>query len=106
MLMPGDRRPTEIDPQRRTWPQVHARLALVESGGPQPAISRSIRAGTVFWVTGAARPGLPAVLRASGALRYVVAPGREDARHGAFTVAGCVGRLARSRAPQPLGTVA
>lgn len=105
VLMPGERRPSEIEPERRSWSQVHARLAMVEAGAPPPSISRSVRAGTVFWVTASSRPALPPVLRSGAALRYVVAPGSPTAR-SAFTVAGCVGRLARSRASQQMGAVA
>ena len=105
VLMAGDRRPADVDPERRSWPQVHARLALIEAGGPAPPVSRTVRAGTVFWVTAAARPALPAALRTGIALRYVVHPAADGAR-GAFTVAGCVGRLARARASEPAGAAA
>jgi uncharacterized protein (DUF58 family) len=93
-LLPGDRRPTEIEPDLLSWPQVHARLALVEAGGPPPPVSRTIRSGAVFWVTAAARPALPQALRGGGAPRYVVAPSWPGARAPQFTVAGCDGCLA------------
>jgi uncharacterized protein (DUF58 family) len=104
-LLPGDRRATELDPDLRTWAQVHARLALAEPGGRPPAIGRAARAGVLFWVTAAARPALPPSLRAGVAARYVVAPaGARFARGSggvAFTVSGCEGHRvsARMRAP-------
>ncbi len=107
VLLPGDRRPTEIERDLRGWPQVHARLALVEAGSPATAISRTVRSGSVFWVTAAERPALPAPLRGGGARRYVVAP----ADHGApgrpaFTVSGCEGRLAGARPRRGAAAVA
>lgn len=97
-LLPGDRRPAEIERDLRGWPQVHARLAIVEAGAPQPPISRTIRLGAVLWVTAAARPELPQALRTGGAPRYLVAPGRGAGRP-AFTVAGCEGRRVGARPP-------
>jgi uncharacterized protein (DUF58 family) len=96
-LLPGDRRPAEIEPDLLSWPAVHAKLALVEAGGPAPPVSRTIRSGAVFWVTAAASPTLPQALRSGGAPRYVVAPARPGAATPAFTVAGCEGRLAGTR---------
>lgn len=98
VLLPRERRPAEVDPGRRSWPQIHARLAVVQAGAPPPPVSRSIRAATVFWVTAAARPSLPVALRAGAALRYVVTPAAAAGGGGAFEVGGCVGRPAHSRA--------
>src|SRR5919108_105876 len=61
LLLSGERAPREIDPQLRTWPQAHARLALVRGGGPPPATPRASGAEVVFWVTAAAEP--PAAVR-------------------------------------------
>ena len=79
-LLPGDRRPAEIEPDLRSWPQVHAKLALIEAGGPVPPVSRTIRSGAVFWVTAAERPALPQALRTGAAPRYLVAPAIATAR--------------------------
>lgn len=103
LLLPGDRRASEIDSNLRAWPHLHARLALVESGSAPPAGSRGMRSGAVFWVTAAARPQLPQSLRGGGqALRYLVSParGQTAAAAGAvaFTVAGCEGRAVGVRA--------
>ena len=40
-LLPSDRRATEIEPDLRGWPQVHARLAMVEAGSASPAVTAS-----------------------------------------------------------------
>ena len=90
-LLPSDRRATEIEPDLRGWPQVHARLAMVEAGSASPAVTRAIRSGAVFWVTAAELPALPQALRAGGAPRYLVAPAA--GRAVTFTVAGCEGWL-------------
>ena len=104
-LLPGDRRPAEIEPDLLSWPAVHVRLALVEAGGPPPPVSRTIRSGAVFWVTAAANPTLPQALRSGGAPRYVVAPSRPSVAAPAFTVAGCDGRLAGARSRRAAGRV-
>jgi uncharacterized protein (DUF58 family) len=93
LLMPGDRRPVEIDPDMHGWAALHVRLALVEEVAEPPAASRLQRAGTVFWVVAndAERPptGLE---RAAATVRYLVTPGDAGAGTPAFTVAGCTGR--------------
>jgi uncharacterized protein (DUF58 family) len=98
LLLPGDRRPAKVDAALATWPALHARLALVESGGSTPAPARLERAGAILWVA-ARSPGHAAGVRALGRSlaragageRYVVAPG--PAGPGtAFAVAGCHGR--------------
>ncbi|MQA75054.1 MAG: DUF58 domain-containing protein, partial [Solirubrobacterales bacterium] len=97
LLLPGDRRPTEIEPEMRTWPHVHARLAVVEASAAQPSLSRAFRAGAVFWVTAAARPALPKALRtASSGRRYLVAPLSALGRAPSFEVAGCGGAIAEA----------
>lgn len=108
-LLPGDRRATQIEPDLRAWPQLHARLAVVEAGAPAPVVSRALRGGAVFWVTAAATPALPQALRASGpGQRYLVAPSElvASTAAAAFTVAGCVGTLRGARARRRLGRVA
>jgi uncharacterized protein (DUF58 family) len=104
-LLPGDRRPIEIEPDLRTWAQVHARLALVEAGDPPPAVSRTIRSGAVFWVAGSPRASLPRALRTGGAPRYLVVPATAPEARAEFTVAGCAGRLAGARARRRRGSL-
>jgi uncharacterized protein (DUF58 family) len=107
LLLPDDRRSRELDPQLRTWPELHARLALVESTGAPPIVSRSQR-GDVFWVTANSRlPGRGALGPASG--RYLVAPLPVAGLPVAFTVAGCRAQrlgLARSRGSAAAGRAA
>lgn len=109
-LLPGDRRPAEVEPDLRAWPNLHARLAVVEAGAAPPAISRVLRPGAVFWVTAAASPALPRALRAAGSgPRYLVAPATSAPPYKqavAFTVAGCVGTLHAARPRRALRTAA
>ncbi|HEX8053163.1 MAG TPA: DUF58 domain-containing protein, partial [Thermoleophilaceae bacterium] len=57
LLLPGDRRPTELDPELRSWAALHVRLALIEPDERPPAAGRIERTGAVIWV--AAAPGVP-----------------------------------------------
>jgi uncharacterized protein (DUF58 family) len=101
VLLPGDRRVSEVEPDLHAWPHLHARFALVEAGAGTPAVSRAVRSGAVFWVTATASPALPQALRAGGpGRRYLVAPaGRVAAPNASavFAVAGCVGIAQRGR---------
>ncbi|CAA9500852.1 MAG: hypothetical protein AVDCRST_MAG45-1298, partial [uncultured Solirubrobacterales bacterium] len=98
LLLPGERRPSAIEPTLASWPALHARLAVLEAGG-RPSASERLGRGTVFWVTASAAARLPRGLaRAGAAERYLVAPGPAPAA-AAFEVAGCHGRrLARASA--------
>ena len=95
LLLPGDRRPSAIEPGLASWPALHARLAVLEAGGGRPASERLGR-GTVFWVAAGPSARPPRGLgRAGAAERYLVAPGPPPPG-AAFEVAGCHGRrLAR-----------
>ena len=88
LLLPGERRPTEVARDLRAWPALHVRLALVEADDGAPVAGRLDRGGAIFWVS-ARRSGLaPTALRRSAAgSRYLVAPGAPEA--GALSVAGC-----------------
>ena len=100
LLLPGDRRPSEIEPDLRGWQALHVRLALLAEVAEPPAASRLQRAGTLFWVSPSAGPRLPAGLeRAAASVRYLVTPGDAAAAGAAaFSVAGCTGyRLGRGR---------
>jgi hypothetical protein len=109
-LLPGDRRPTELAPDLRDWPHLHARLAVVEAGAAPAVVNRAARPAGVFWVTAAASPSLPQPLRSGGpGRRYVVAPGRVGGPQGGaavFTVAGCVGALHTARSRRRMGRAA
>jgi uncharacterized protein (DUF58 family) len=103
MLLPGDRRATEVEPDLRSWPTLHARLALLGPEDGPPVAARVERTGAVFWVTAGASAPPAGISRAAAAVRYLVTPtpvaeGRTD-----FTVAGCAvqrldRRVARSAA--------
>jgi len=102
VLLPGDRRATEVEPDMRAWHAVHVRLALVEAGG-LPAAGRLERAGAIYWVTPS--PTVPAgLVRAAARERWLVTPvGGGDGAGGApasaeFVVAGCAGRPLGRRA--------
>jgi uncharacterized protein (DUF58 family) len=97
LLLPGELRPRRLDRTLRAWPDLHARLALVEKRRRPPALRRG-GLGAVYWVSAAADPE-GAVLRAGLTDGYLVTPG--EARAGdAFSVAGCRGRTLR-RAVRP-----
>jgi hypothetical protein len=94
LLIGGTRRALEVDADLHSWPQAHARLALVEPAGTPPAIS-GVRTGVVFWVAGRAGARLPESLRATPSARFLVVPGASS--DAVFTVAGCCGvRAGRS----------
>lgn len=100
LLLPGDRRPTEVDPELRSWPQLHVRLALAEAGDTAPFAGRLERLGAILWVTAmAAAAPPPGLARAAAGARYLVTPAAADGRPASFAVAGCQGyRIgARSR---------
>jgi uncharacterized protein (DUF58 family) len=84
LLLPGEPRPLRIDARLRTWPEAHARLALVRPGAGLGAL-RAPREGTVFCVhAGAAPPPWAARL---GRDAYLVGPAVRGP--AAFEVCGC-----------------
>jgi len=93
VLLPGDRRVTQVGSDLSTWPAVHARLAVVEAGTGAPALGRAPRSGAVIWVTGADLARSPAGLtRAPAAGRILVTPHPLRTLSVTFTVAGCSGQ--------------
>jgi uncharacterized protein (DUF58 family) len=97
LLLPGERRPAEIEPELRGWPGAHARLALVEPATAGPALGPLQRAGAVFWVTARAAPALPPVMRGGSGHRYLIGPSVRGPGAPAFLVAGCEGRRLGAR---------
>jgi uncharacterized protein (DUF58 family) len=94
LLLPGERRALQIDPDLGAWPGAHARLALIEGGAdaPAPSLAFRPRIGPVFYVA-ADRDRLPARLLRGGVL---VLPKEltPAVRHVAsFEVSGCRGYL-------------
>jgi uncharacterized protein (DUF58 family) len=96
LLLPDELRSREVDSKLRSWPELHARLALVEATGAPPTVSRS-QIGDVFWVSAGSRLPRRGALGPAGS-RYLVAPAPIAGQSVAFTVAGC--------GAQPLGPVA
>lgn len=92
LLLPGDRRPSSIEPALVSWPRAHARLALIEDQDLGPVLTGlGARSGPLVYVV--ATPGLrpPRALLSSSGLRILVAPGPQPGRSPLFTVAGCTG---------------
>jgi uncharacterized protein (DUF58 family) len=90
ILLPGDRRPTLLRQDMRSFAEVHARLALLEPSSSYPAVSRRPGSGPVVWVTAShAIPSLPARMGAG----WIVAPHPLAAGAPAeFRVGGCIGQ--------------
>lgn len=102
VLLPGDRRPTLLDADGSSWAAIHARLALVEAGGPPPAAVGQARRGAVVYVAARVVDRLPAALAtAARGARLLVVPGELPGRAPAFTVAGCTGYALRAAAASP-----
>ena len=92
VVLSGQQRAIEIEPDMRAWPGLHARLAILTASSAPPMLARVLRSGTVFWVTAHERPAIPAPLRgAGGAGRFLVFPVDFEPPGAAFTVAGCAG---------------
>jgi uncharacterized protein (DUF58 family) len=108
LLLPGDRRPTTVEPDLIAWPAVHARLAMIEGGPrtPAPALSSArARLGVVFYVAAQPLVRLPAgAYGVARGTRVLVVPDASRSRPS-FAVAGCygyvlhggVGRVAHGR---------
>jgi uncharacterized protein (DUF58 family) len=90
VLLPGDRRPTLLRQDMRSFAEVHARLALLEPASAHPAVSRRPGGGPVVWVTAShAIPSLPLRMGAG----WIVAPHPLAAGAPAeFRVGGCIGQ--------------
>jgi uncharacterized protein (DUF58 family) len=101
LLLPGERRPLQIEPDLGAWPDAHARLAFID-GGPDaaaPSVVMRPRTGMIFYV--AADAGrLPATLLRGGqrAAVLVIPQDLTPAVRCApsFEVGGCRGYLLSS----------
>ncbi|HVF78470.1 MAG TPA: DUF58 domain-containing protein [Solirubrobacteraceae bacterium] len=92
VLLPGDRRPTDLGETLAGWAQLHARLALVGPGAAPSLSSVAARRGPIVFVSARMRARVPQALGpAHGARRVLVVPGELPSRHPTFTVAGCTG---------------
>jgi uncharacterized protein (DUF58 family) len=94
LLLPGESEVLGIDGGLRSWPQVHARLALVDPDRPVPAHPPS-GGTTIFWVSPAGSVRAGRVGRDRHRDGYLVTPAEILGVIPAFHVAGCRGyRLA------------
>jgi uncharacterized protein (DUF58 family) len=92
VLLPGDRRPTELGQTLAGWAQLHARLALIGPAAGPSLSSVAQRRGPIVFVSARMRARMPQALGpAHGAQRVLVVPGALPARHATFSVAGCHG---------------
>lgn len=114
LLLPGDRRPTTIEPDLLSWPAVYARLALVQGG---PAVRAPMlgggaggaRLGATIYVAAApaeralaALPtGRPAILVAPADALAAGRPGEARGLQAALSVSGCQGFLIGAARRQP-----
>ena len=89
LLLPGDRRPSDIDRELHSWPPLHARLALVQASDPMPVTARLDRSGAVFWVAAGGGEAPIGLARARAGSRFLVVPEPLRARPPDFSVAGC-----------------
>jgi uncharacterized protein (DUF58 family) len=98
LLLPGDKRPTVLEPTLSGWPHLHARLAVVhEQGRPQLA-GLTGRRGDVIYVSARVRTSPPAGTGSAAGARMLVVPRGLPGRRAAFAVAGCQAyTLERSR---------
>jgi uncharacterized protein (DUF58 family) len=110
LLLPGEHRPLEVEPDLAAWPVAHARLAMVE-GGPEtraPGLAPGARSAQVLYVAATPMARLPAGLLGAGVRAAVlVVPTplvSQPPQDATFEVAGClgfvvgVGRRPRERA--------
>jgi hypothetical protein len=96
LLLPGDRRAADVEPDLRAWAPLHARLALLEAEDGAPVAARVERSGAVFWVAAGASAAPAGLSRAAAAARYLVTPAPTGGARVEFTVAGCsVQRVSR-----------
>jgi uncharacterized protein (DUF58 family) len=102
LLLPGDRRPTALEPTLTGWPHLHVRLALVDDRTGPNVAGLATRRGPLLYVAALAPARPPRALQhAIGGGRYLIVPGgdgigdrpaeRRSGRRTVFVVAGCTG---------------
>jgi uncharacterized protein (DUF58 family) len=103
LLLPGERRPMDVDPDLGSWPAVHVRLALVEPAGERqaPMLASGARRGRLFYVAAQPIERLPARLAGNcegvGILVLPVELTSGVAGAPAFEVTGCRGYVVGSQ---------
>jgi uncharacterized protein (DUF58 family) len=106
LLLPGDRRPTTLEPTLTGWTHLHVRLALVDARSGPNVAGLASRRGPLLYVAACAPGRAPRALQhAVGGGRYLIVPGgegiagatvaqrpeRRSGRRVVFAVAGCTG---------------
>ncbi len=110
LLLPGEHRPLEVEPDLTSWPIAHTKLALID-GGPEtraPGLAPGARSAQVVYVAATSLARLPPGLLGAGvraAVLVIPTPLVTQPMHDAtFEVAGCmgfvvgIGRRSRERA--------
>jgi uncharacterized protein (DUF58 family) len=85
LLVPGERRPLEIDPALRAWPEAHVRIAVSDPHAG-PMMPAGMGSGPILWVT--AGRSLPPSLRRLRPGSFLITPSGSR-RAAAFRVSGC-----------------
>jgi uncharacterized protein (DUF58 family) len=98
LLLPGDKRPTVMEPTLSGWPHLHARLAVVPETGRPLLAGLTGRRGDIIYVSARVRSTPPAGVGTAAGARMLVVPRGLAGRRASFSVAGCHGyALERSR---------
>ncbi len=97
LLLPGEHRPLEVEPDLAAWPVAHARLAMVE-GGPEtraPGLAPGARSSQVLYVAATPLGRLPVGLVGAGVRAAVLVIPKplitQQPQDATFEVAGCLG---------------
>jgi hypothetical protein len=104
LLLPGERRPLDIDRELSTWHAAHVKLAMIEPATDRqaPALAAGARRGRLFYVSARPIDRLPATLAAScegiGVVVLPVALAHAMSTAPAFEVTGCRGFVTGVRA--------
>ena len=108
LLLPGDRRPLDVDPDLGSWAGAHVRLALVEDAPERqsPALTSGARRGRLFYVAAQPTDRLPAnIVAGCHGIGVLVLPTPLADGLGlpsAFEVTGCRGFIMGKRTRSPV----
>ena len=97
LLLPGEHRPLEIEPDLTAWPVAHARLAMIEGGSDTraPGLAPGARSSQVVYVAATPMARLPVGLVGAGVRAAVLVIPKplvtQAPLQASFEVAGCLG---------------